>query len=101
MRPRGRDSWELRVYCGVDAASRHPRYVTRTVHGSKRSARVALAELVEETDHARTHQGSVGELLDRWYAAAAPMWTASTRRQTRSVIDRHLVPASVQSRWPV
>ena len=78
MRLRGSDSWELRVYCGVDAASKHPRYVTRTVHGSKRFARAALAELVEEADHARAHQGSVGELLERWYAAASPMWAAST-----------------------
>ncbi|HUP75659.1 MAG TPA: hypothetical protein VM282_21655 [Acidimicrobiales bacterium] len=66
--------------------------MTRTVPGSKRRARTALAELVKEVDHARTHQGSVGELLERWYAAASPMWAASTRRQTRSVIDRHLVP---------
>ena len=92
MRLRGRDSWELRVYCGVDAESKHPRYVTRTVHGTKRHARAALAALVEEADHARTHNGSVGELLERWYAAASPMWAASTRRQTRSVIDRHLWP---------
>ena len=92
MRLRGRDSWELRVYCGVGADSSHPRYVTRTVHGTKRSARAALTQLVEEVDHARTHNGTVGELLERWYAAASPMWAASTRRQTRSVIDRHLVP---------
>jgi hypothetical protein len=30
--------------------------------------------------------------LERWFAAVSPMWAASTRRQTRSVIDRHVRP---------
>jgi integrase len=93
IRQRSANSWELRVYCGVDPDTRRPRYATRTVHGAKRTARETLTALVEEVDHARTHAGSVSELLDRWFDAASPMWAASTRRQTRSVIDRHVRPS--------
>lgn len=92
IRQRSANSWELRVYCGVDPDTKRPRYATRTVHGSKRTARETLAALVDEVDHARTHAGSVSELLDGWFDAASPMWAASTRRQTRSVIDRHVRP---------
>jgi integrase len=92
IRQRSANSWELRVYCGVDPDTKRPRYATRTVHGSKRAARETLTALADEVDHARTHAGSVGELLDRWFDAASPLWAASTRRQTRSVIDRHLQP---------
>jgi integrase len=33
-----------------------------------------------------------GELFEQWYASAAPRWALNTRRQTRSVIDVHLIP---------
>jgi integrase len=42
IRQRGRGRWELRVYAGVDAATGRQRYVTRTVHGSRRTAVRAL-----------------------------------------------------------
>jgi integrase len=35
MRQRGRDSWQLRVYRGIDGTGR-PRWTTTTVHGSQR-----------------------------------------------------------------
>jgi hypothetical protein len=46
MRQRGRGTWELRVYIGVDPDTRQRRYATRTVHGTRRAATVAMAELV-------------------------------------------------------
>ncbi len=91
IRRRGRDSWELRVYRGVDGNGR-PRWVSITVHGSRRYAERRLAELVAEVGHARLRSGSVGELLERWFAAASPNWAATTTAQTRSIIDCHLVP---------
>ena len=93
MRQRGANSWELRVYRGVDPDSKRPRYPTRTVQGTKRVARAALEELAAEADQARAHKGSFGELLDLWLEAAGPRWSASTRRTTLSIIGRHLRPA--------
>jgi integrase len=91
IRRRGRDSWQLRVYRGVDGNGR-PRWVSTTVHGSRRHAERRLAELVAEVGHARLRSGSVGELLERWFAAASPRWAATTTSQTRSIIDCHLAP---------
>ena len=59
IRQRGRDSWQLRVYVGVDPHTHRSRYLTRTVHGSRRAARGALAELELEAGYAGMHAGNV------------------------------------------
>jgi integrase len=92
MRQRGKDAWELRVYRGVDPDTGHQRWATRTVHGSRRNAARELVRFAAETGYARLRAGSVADLLARWFAAASPHWAAPTGRQTRSVIDRHLIP---------
>ena len=92
MRQRGKDSWELRVYRGVDADTGRQRWATRTVRGSRRHAARELALFAAEVGHAAIRAGAVAELLERWFVAASPHWAAPTVRQTRSVIDRHLIP---------
>jgi hypothetical protein len=34
----------------------------------------------------------VAELLTQWTEAASPGWPATTKRETKSLIDRHLTP---------
>ena len=63
MRQRGRSSWELRVYQGVDPASGRQRSATRTVRGSAHQARLDLAEFVNEIERSRIHAGTVADLL--------------------------------------
>jgi hypothetical protein len=46
MRQRSKDTWELRLYVGVDPETGRERWGVRSVHGSKRAAQRALAELV-------------------------------------------------------
>jgi integrase len=92
MRQRSKGTWELRVYVGVDADTGRRRYATRTVHGSRREAQRALTELASEAGYARTRAGTAGDLLEQWFAAASPGWAASTERQTRSIINSHLLP---------
>lgn len=89
MRQRAGDGWELRVYA-KDAVTGRQRYATRTVHGSRRTATRALDELVAEVDGERLHAGTIGDLLERWFATAAPGWAATTAAHTRSIIDCHL-----------
>ena len=93
-RQRGRGTWELRVYLGLDPDTRRRRYATRTVHGTRRAATAASAELVEDAECSRVRAGTVGELLERWMAAASPAWSqsASTVRETRSLMRCHLLP---------
>jgi hypothetical protein len=92
MRQRGHDSWQLRVYLGLDPSAGKPRWAARTVHGSRRYAQAQLALLVDEAQAARTHAGTVTDLMQRWFAAASPNWAASTVRETRSLIRCHLDP---------
>ncbi len=92
IRQRGRDAWQLRVYLGTDPATRHQRWASRTVHGSRRHAQAQLEQLKAEVGYARIHVGSIGELLDRWFRASSARWSVSTVRHTRSIIDCHLIP---------
>jgi integrase len=92
LRKRGPDSWELRVYLGVDADTGRERWATKTVHGTRRHATGELAIFVEEAGYARLRAGTVADLLDRWLAHASPAWSTSTLRQNRSVIECHLKP---------
>jgi hypothetical protein len=89
LRQRGPNSWELRVYLGVDADCGRERWATKTVHGSRRYATARLAEFVEEAGYARLRAGTVADLLDRWMAHASPAWSSTTLRQTRSVVEHH------------
>ena len=92
MRLRGRDSWQLRVYMGTDPASRRPRWLSKTVHGTERFARTQLEDLVAEGDRARIRAGTLTDLLDQWLEAASPGWSASTVSHTRSIVECHLKP---------
>jgi hypothetical protein len=52
----------LRVYLDVEQDSGRERWVTKTVHGSRRHATARLGEFVED---ARLSAGTVADLLDR------------------------------------
>lgn len=93
VRRRG-EGWEIRAYAGVDPANGKRRYVTRTVHGTRRVADRALVELVSDVDAGRLPRtaSTVGELLRVWFAAASPGFASRTVAETRSVLDRHLLP---------
>jgi integrase len=92
IRQRGRDSWQLRVYLGTDPETGHQRWVSRTVHGSRRHAQAQLRELVEEAGYAGLRGGTLADLLDRWFETASPAWALTTASHTRSVVDCYLKP---------
>jgi integrase len=93
MRKRG-DSWELRVYAGTDPDTGKRQWRSATTKGTRRAAQRALVEFAARVDYPRrmTAQATVAHLLDDWYAALSPNWSPTTARQTKSVIDCHLVP---------
>ena len=92
LRQRGRDTWELRVYLGVEHDSGRERWATKTVHGSRRHATARLGEFVEDAGYARLRAGTVADLLDRWMGHASPAWSSTTLAQTRSIVEHHLKP---------
>lgn len=92
IRKRGPNSWQLRVYTGVDASSGRKRWVTRTIRGSEREARRQLKAFLAEASDRRVRAGSLSDLLDRWFAAASTDWSASTLRETKSLLEHHLKP---------
>jgi integrase len=92
IRQRGRTSWELRVYLGVDPVTRRERWSTKTVRGTRRYATAQLREFRGVASNGRIRAGTVAELVERWFLVASPGWAVTTQRETRSVIARHLVP---------
>ena len=69
LEARGKDVWRAKVYLGRDA-DKSKRYLTRTIHGSKRRAEDVLAQMIVEAGvggHDVT-DGTVGDLAARWLA---------------------------------
>ena len=92
-RQRG-SSGELWVYLGIDPVTGKKRFATRTVRGGKREAQSVLAEMITEAERGLTVRttAAVGELLDAWFEFAAPDFSPKAVKETRSYIDRSLMP---------
>ncbi|MGZ4672337.1 MAG: hypothetical protein ACXV3B_08635 [Ilumatobacteraceae bacterium] len=65
LRQRGRDTWELRVYLGVDRDSGRKRWASKTVHGS-RHATARLGEFVEDAGYARLRAFKIPSTSHLW-----------------------------------
>jgi integrase len=79
---RGDKSWRLHAYIGRDDKGRR-RYATRTVHGTKREADLALAAFVTEVSRDRTALAAaepmtVSQVLRSWLEAKAPTLSPAT-----------------------
>jgi integrase len=95
VRQRTPGSWELRVHTGRDPLTGRKRYAHRTVKGTRREAQAALARLVTEVGdgaHAPGREGTVAELLERWFDHGEADWSPTVVRSYRSIIDRVIVP---------
>lgn len=91
---RGDEVWRVRVFAGREAGRR--RYVSRTVHGGKRTAQREVAKLVVEVEQGQVnagHPGSVSELLDRWLDDIAPLRSGYTMKEHRRSVDHDIRPA--------
>jgi integrase len=93
LEQRGVSTWRIRVFAGRDDG--RPRYVSRTVHGSKRVAEKELNRLLADVEGgkiAKSHQGSVADLLDRWLDDITPTRSAYTIREHRRTVERDIKP---------
>jgi hypothetical protein len=85
MRRRGRESWELRVYAGIDPDTSRQQWLTKTVHGSARYARGQLAELAAEAGRAKLRAGTLSDLLGCTLVLTAPSHEPTGRTSMRTV----------------
>jgi hypothetical protein len=91
VRQRGKNSWELRVYIGRDAATKRARYKTRTFKGSKRDADRAMRAFLAEVDRGVTTEGTFGELVERWFEVASTTrdWSPAQGHRRDEADHRH------------
>jgi integrase len=94
LRQRG-EAWELRAFVGRDPISGRKKYLTRTFHGTKRAAESELSKLVAEvlSGGMAAQDTTVGDLVERWFAAAERDLSPSTARGYERLIRTHIVPA--------
>ncbi len=78
IRERRPGVWEVRGYTGLDTKGK-PTQVSRTVHGTKKDAQLAAAELTVKP--ARNAGGrKLSQLLDEWIDIKTPRWADLTIR---------------------
>jgi integrase len=90
----GVDSWRIRVFAGRENG--RVRWVSRTVHGTKRAAQKELAKLIADVEHGQvstSHPISLGELVERWLADISPHRSAYTLKEYRRIFDANISPA--------
>lgn len=94
IRERRPGVWEIRVGAGRDPATGKYRQLHKTVHGSERQARRALAALVGDFDEGRRPRatGTLGELLEQWLAKVDGELSPSTLREYHRLVDRRILP---------
>ncbi len=75
IQQRGETTWRLHAFVGRDANGNR-RYVSKTVHGTKREADRALSAFVTETNRDRSASAAaepmtVSQVFTQWLAAGA------------------------------
>ena len=83
------------MHAGRDPLSGRKTYIQRTAHGTKRQAQAALARLVTEVNegaHPAAQSGTVGDLLEQWFAHNEADWSPTVVKGYQHIIDRRLLP---------
>lgn len=92
LEARGSGTWRAKVFLGQDANGRQ-RYLTRTIHGSKREADAQLRELMLEAGLAHgTSQATMHDLTAKWLEMAAETLSPSTLREYRRLLEKIILP---------
>lgn len=65
IRERRRGVWQVRVYRGTDPVTGRRLWDSRTVHGTRRDARLVEAAMLTEQGGHGAHRGIVTEVLDQ------------------------------------
>src|SRR5262245_53646187 len=83
IRERRPGVWEIRVFTGTDARGR-PTQLSKTIHGGKRKAQRAAAEMEVRPGRASPGGRIVSDVLDAWVAQNLDTWAPSSARDQQS-----------------
>jgi len=83
VRERRPGVWEIRVFTGEDARGR-PTQLSKTIHGSKRKAQRAAAEMESGPGRASPGGRTVSDVLDAWVEQNLRTWAPSSARDQQS-----------------
>lgn len=85
----------MRVRTGLDPLTGQYRQVSRTFHGLKKDAQVALNELAVEADQGKlaNTNATFSQLAEQWLDLARPSLGPQTLRSYRGLLDNHILPA--------
>ena len=89
---RGTGTWRAKVFLGKDADGRQ-RYLTRTVHGTRREADAQLRQLILEAGLAHeTSHATMEDLAAKWLELATATLSPSTLREYRRILAKIILP---------
>jgi len=92
LEARGSGTWRAKVFLGQDASGRQ-RYLTRTVHGTKREADEQLRQLILEAGLAHeTSHATMDDLAAKWLELASETLSPSTLREYRRLLVKIILP---------
>jgi len=92
LEPRGSGTWRAKVFLGRDANGRQ-RYLTRTVHGTKREADAQLRQLILEAGLAHeTSNATFSDLAAKWLELTSETLSPSTLREYRRLLAKIILP---------
>jgi len=92
LESRGSGTWRAKVFLGQDANGRQ-RYLTRTVHGTKREADAQLRQLILEAGLANeTSNATVVDLASKWLDLVSETLSPSTIREYRRLLAKVILP---------
>jgi integrase len=83
LRERRPGVWEVRVFTGEDARGR-PTQLSKTIHGSRRKAQRAAAEMESGPGRASPGGRTVSDVLDAWVEQSLRTWAPSSARDQQS-----------------
>jgi integrase len=92
LEARGSGTWRAKVFLGQDANGRQ-RYLTRTIHGTKREADAQLRQLILEAGLAHeTSHATLNDLAAKWLELASETLSPSTLREYRRLLEKIILP---------
>lgn len=92
LESRGSGTWRAKVFLGQDASGRQ-RYLTRTVHGTKREADAQLRQLILEAGLANeTSHATMDDLAAKWLDLVSETLSPSTLREYRRLLAKIVLP---------
>ena len=92
LESRGSGTWRAKVFLGQDANGRQ-RYLTRTIHGTRREADAQLRQLILEAGLAHeTSHATMDDLASKWLELASATLSPTTLREYRRLLAKIILP---------